>query len=467
VNSETLQWVADTLSGTSGRMVRHDITGRQGRFWHGATVDTRRDCRDRLFFAFDGEVTDGHRFALEAAARGCAAVVLEKADTAREVETAGDPFFLVDDTLSALQDLARAYRARLAIKVVAVTGSSGKTTTKEYTRRVLAQKHRVYGSPDSFNSRIGVPLTILDTAEDDEYLVAEVGANQSGEIAQLSEMLKPDMGIITNIGQAHIGLFGSRENIALAKAELLDHLPDDGTAVLPGDDEFLPVLKKHVRGAILTFGFTAGCDYRITGERNAAGRWEFEFNGRPASMKTTGRHNLLNAAAALAVGELCGVDFDFGRQGLENVRPLTGRGRVTRAGGITVYDDSYNANPGSMRASLAALMDFDGRRLAVLGDMNELGEHSQAAHEELGEFLAGLEIDLIFWIGEWGDEVARGYRRQAGSGRLAVLPAGADPAAVTGAVRSGDVVLVKGSRAGRLERIVDKLLAVSRSKEVN
>ena len=351
---------------------------------------------------------------------------------------------------------------------MAVTGSSGKTTTKEYTRRVLAQKHRVYGSPDSFNSRIGVPLTILDTAEDDEYLVAEVGANQSGEIAQLSEMLKPDIGIITNIGQAHIGLFGSRENIALAKAELLDHLPDDGTAVLPGDDEFLPVLKKHVRGAILTFGFAAGCDYRITGEKNAADSWEFKFNGRPASMKTAGRHNLLNAAAALVVGELCGVDFDFGRQGLENVRPLTGRGRVTQAGGITVYDDSYNANPGSMRASLAALMNFDGRRrLAVLGDMNELGAHSRVAHQELGEFLAGLEIDLIFWIGEWGDEVARGYRLQAGSGQLAVLPADGDPVAVPGTVRPGDVVLVKGSRACRLERIVDKLLAVSRSKEVN
>jgi UDP-N-acetylmuramoyl-tripeptide--D-alanyl-D-alanine ligase len=468
VKGSTLRWVADTFGRTAGRMLRHDLAGRPDRPWHGATVDTRRDCRDRLFFAFEGEQTDGHRFATEATARGCAAVVLEQAETAREIESAGDPFFLVDDTLSALQDLARAYRDRLPVTVVAVTGSSGKTTTKEFTGRVLAQKYRVYSSPESFNSRIGVPLTILDVDVNDDYLVAEVGANRTGEIASLSRLLKPAVGVVTNIGLAHVGLFGSRENIALAKAELLEAIPDDGLAVLPGDDEFLPVLKDHFRGRISTFGYGNGCDYRITSVKNTADSWEFEIGGQLVAMKTAGRHNLLNAAAALAVGELCGVALELGRSALSDVQPLGGRGRVIRTGGITLYDDSYNANPGSLRAALTALLNYDGRRrLAILGDMNELGDFSRTAHRELGEFMADLGLDLIFWIGDFGDEVADGYRRMAGSGQLAVLPAGTEPAAVTGAVRPGDVVLVKGSRACRLERFVDGLLEMFGANEVN
>ncbi len=463
----TLKWVEETLSGSDGLVERCALAGRGDEQWFGATVDTRMECSGRIFFAIQGENTDGHMYAQEAVDRGCSAVVLEKKEVAQEIERAGGPWILVRDTLVSLQELARAYRRKLKITVIAITGSSGKTTTKEFTRLVLKQKYRVHGSPQSYNSKIGVPLTILETGEENEFLVSEVGANQAGEIDFLGAMLKPDIGVVTNIGEAHIGFFGSRENIARTKAELLGHLGESGYAVLPGDDEFLQFLEGHARCRIFTFGFSEGCSYRITETKSSAERIEFTLNGQAASLKALGRHNLNNAAAALAVGDLCGVEFERSREGLLDAELLSGRGKVHKRGEITVIDDSYNANPSSMRASLETMMGFGGkRRIAVLGDMKELGEHTQACHRDLGAYLAGLDMDRIYWVGECGGSVEEGYRQSKGKHSISIFAdAGRLIRTAEKEVKSGDIVLVKGSRACKLERVVSALLAARPGEE--
>jgi UDP-N-acetylmuramoyl-tripeptide--D-alanyl-D-alanine ligase len=455
----TLAWAANTLGGIEGLVRGCALAGREEARWYGATVDTRKECSGRLFFAFSGEHTRGHLFATEAIARGAVAVVLEDEGTAKGIERSGNPCITVKDTLEALQHLARAYRDVLDVSVVAITGSSGKTTTKEYTRSILKKKYRVHGSPESFNSRIGVPLTILETDEVNEYLVSEVGANRSGEIDLLAAMLRPDIGVITNIGEAHIGLFGSRDNIAAAKSELLAHVRPSGYAVLPGDDEYLSLLVERAQCRSFTFGFSEACNYRITDAEPRPERTEFSFNEARMSIRASGMHNVSNAAASLAVGDLCGVDVESSREGLLEMEPLAGRGKVVERGGMKIIDDSYNANPNSMRASLDALMGFEGdRKFAVLGDMKELGDHTESCHRDMGAYLAKMELRKIFWVGEFGEHVEKGYHGSGGAAPVAVFPS-ADRLAgeVAGEFHAGDIVLVKGSRACKLEKVVEAI----------
>jgi UDP-N-acetylmuramoyl-tripeptide--D-alanyl-D-alanine ligase len=463
----TLAWAADTLGRVEGLLKGCALAGREDARWYGATVDTRKECSGRLFIAFSGEHTQGHLFAAEAIARGAVAVVLQDVETAKALERSGSPCITVKDTLEALQHLARAYRDVLDVSVVAVTGSSGKTTTKEYTRSILKKKYRVHGSPESFNSRIGVPLTILETDEGNEYLVSEVGANRGGEIDELAAMLRPDIGVITNIGEAHIGLFGSRDNIAAAKAELLAHIGPSGYAVLPGDDEYLPFLTERARCRTFTFGFSDASSYRITAAQLGPERAEFTFNEARMSIRASGRHNVSNAAAALAVGDLCGVDAESSQAGLLEMEPLAGRGKVVERGGVKVIDDSYNANPNSMRASLDTLMGFEGgRRFAVLGDMKELGDRTESCHRDMGAYLAKLELGKIFWVGEFGAHVEKGYHDTGGAAPISVWPSADRLAArVAGEFRAGDIVLVKGSRACRLEKVVEAVLSVIEAEE--
>ncbi|NIM19600.1 MAG: UDP-N-acetylmuramoyl-tripeptide--D-alanyl-D-alanine ligase [Candidatus Latescibacteria bacterium] len=462
-----LGWVVEALEDIGGLVIRSSPASRGKEMWFGATVDTRKECSGRIFFAFKGENTNGHRFAGEAISRGCVAAVVEDEETARWIEQTGAASILVKDTLQALQELARAYRNTLDVTVVAITGSSGKTTTKEFTRSILKRKYRVHGSPDSFNSRIGVPLTILETGEENEYLVLEVGANQKGEIDFLAALLKPDISVITNIGEAHIGFFGSPEGVASAKAELLDHMGTNGYVLLPGDDDFLPLLKSRSKCRYFTFGFSESCNYRITDVKGGTERTEFCFNGEPMAVRMTGKHNLKNAAAALAVGDLCGVEIKLSREGLLESEPLFGRGKVRRESGVTVIDDSYNANPSSMRASLDTLMEFDAkRRIAVLGEMKELGDYTQSCHSDLGAYLATIALDRIFWIGESSGDVTEAYQLKGGKASLSVFVDLKELVqTLKRELRPGDAVLVKGSRACGLERVVDGLLAATKMGE--
>ncbi|MEE9270067.1 MAG: UDP-N-acetylmuramoyl-tripeptide--D-alanyl-D-alanine ligase [Candidatus Krumholzibacteria bacterium] len=460
MNVNSLEWARKALE-NEGELVRSNLHGCEERTWFGATIDTRTDCRQRLFFAMKGERTDGHRFASEALDRGCAAVVADDKDATVAIEDSGRPLLLVRSTLRALQELSRAYRDTLKIRVVAITGSAGKTTIKEYIRIILKKKYRVHSNPGNFNNHIGVPLTLLDTDHDKEYLVSEIGANHVGEVDFLSRMLRPDIGVVSNIGDAHIGLFGSRDRIAEAKAELFAGIDPQGYAVLPQDDDYIELLSGRAQCRVVTFGYADGSTFRLSAVQGADDHIRFQVNGEAVKITSFASYNVLNACAAFAVGDICGVESDRVREALGEFEPMAGRARVYQARGLTLVDDSYNANPTSMRAAISALVArAAGRRVLVLGDMGELGSFSAEAHRELGAFIAQSGIDVVFWLGEQATHVKEGVKGTKIEFYGFDAPAGLVQA-VTAKLQEGDVILVKGSRAAELDRFVRELRRTS------
>jgi UDP-N-acetylmuramoyl-tripeptide--D-alanyl-D-alanine ligase len=457
MTEKTLLWARDVLE-TNGELVRAVLAGHGEDSWLGATIDSRADCTRRLFFALVGEKTDGHRFVSDAVTGGSCAVVIDQDGQREALEKAGTPYFLVRSTLKALQVLAKAYRDTLDIRVVAVTGSMGKTTTKEYIRAILKKKYRVHSNPGNFNNHIGVPLTLLDTDHDNQYLICEVAANHTGEIELLSQLLRPDVGVITNIGDAHIGYFGSRDNIAKAKSELFVGIDAEGYAVLPSDDSYVELLRTSADCRIVTFGRAESSTYRIGSLEEKGDSLGFEINGEPLRIKSLGRYNVLNASAAYAVGELCGVELERIREALVETEPIPGRSKIYRGRGIVLIDDSYNANPTSMRAALDVLSRISlARRIAVLGDMAELGTFSDDAHRDLGAHLAGVDVDLVYWLGANGGFIEEGLAGKKIFKAFAQLDALVDDLETE--LKTDDVVLVKASRACHLDKVVDRLLA--------
>jgi UDP-N-acetylmuramoyl-tripeptide--D-alanyl-D-alanine ligase len=449
----TLAWVRDALD-ASGDLVRAELRAESGTSWSGAVIDSRGDCAGQLFFALPGEQTDGHRFAANAFRAGSVALVVSDAAAADEVPNA--PLFLVRDTRRALTELSRAYRRHLGAHVVAITGSSGKTTTKEYVRAVLRAGYRVHANPGNLNSLIGVPMTILAADEDCEYLVCEVGANQRGEIDALAGLLRPDLAVITNIGDAHVGYFGSRDAIAAEKGMLLRHLGASGHAVLPRDDPYFERLNATVQGKVSSFGRSNGADFRLGDIAFIEGRLTFSVNGEPMALSAVGEYNAMNACAAFAVGDICGVDATRMREALARVQATPGRGRVHSIAGVTVIDESYNASPSSMRKSIAMLAALPAtRRIAVLGDMRELGSHADELHRAVGVEIGERRIDRLYWLGEYGAVVRDAAHAMRPSTVIELQRE--MPALVVAAVRdarAGDIVLVKASRGTRLDEFV-------------
>lgn len=463
MNVRTLEWVAETLAAASdGLLVRNGVGDRSETGWAGAVVDSRSDCSGRLFFALRGENTDGHRYVTSAFSAGSPAAIVEDESVCPDLDSAGIPYLFVEDSARALRELARAYRSQLDVRVIAITGSAGKTTTKEYIRRVLNTKYRVFANPGNFNSMIGVPVTILETEGDNEYLVSEVGANQPGEVGYLTEMLQPEIGLITNIGDAHVGMFGSVENIAHAKAELLDHVASNGYMVLPRDDAWFDFLAGRTSARAVTFGRSENADFALStvGPRQDVGGMSFQVNDEGFDIGAVGEYNALNACAAVAVGDICGVEPSRIREALAGVAPMPGRGRVHIAGGVTVVDESYNASPASMNASVEMLGSIEAsRRAAVLGDMKELGDYSDDRHRALGERLAEVVVDSVYWLGDEAAAVREGYLHAGGKSEFKSYKTLEELTADFFAyVRAGDAVLVKASRSVGLDGFVAVLL---------
>jgi len=455
----TLSWVGEVFA-AEGLLVESNFAGRGGDSWFGAVIDTRSECANRIFFALRGEKTDGHRFVDEAHKKGCRAVVVDDAGTAEKLARAGVPFFRVRGSLEGLQELSRRYLQDLDTRVVAVTGSTGKTTTKEYIRGILRKKYKVHTNSGNLNNHIGVPLTILDTDQDSEYLVCEIGANHTGEIEFLSRLLHPEIGVITNIGEAHIGYFGGREQIAWAKSEIFAGVDTEGYAVLPADDDYFELLRAKAVCRVVSFGRSESSTFRIAGVTEEEGRYRFEINGEQMEIGTVGAYNILNAGAAYAVGELCGVEPDRVREALAEAEAIPGRAKVHRGKGIVLVDDSYNANPTSMRAALDSFSRLKAeRRIAVLGDMGELGAFSEEAHRDLGRYAALQPVDILCWFGENGRLVGEAFSRAA-PGKAFKAYAKLDELIryLEREVRAGDAVLVKGSRACHLDKVVNGLL---------
>ena len=412
----------------------------------GVSIDTRTLAAGDLFIALVGE-RDGHEHVGAALELGAAAVMVHRAESV----PAGAPALVVDDTLLALHRLGAAGRARFGGRMVAVTGSVGKTTTKEMLRAALGAFGATHAAEASYNNHWGVPLTLARLAADAAFCVCEIGMNNPGEIEPLARMVMPDVAVITNIEAAHIGHLGSLEAIADEKAAILKGLRAGGVAVLPADSGQFGRLR-GLAGETLTFGRAAWADVRVEDD-------EVLLRGQRLALRLAapGAHLRVNAAAAVAAVVALGLDPAVAVQGLANFRPLGGRGMQRQLGAVTLLDESYNANGASMRASLAVLRGMAGtRHIAVLGDMLELGAFGPAEHAGLAADVAAA-ADLLYACGPLMRhlfEAVPGHQR----GALAADSATLAPI-VAEAVRPGDAVLIKGSLGSRMRVIVAGLEA--------
>ncbi|MBB3089123.1 UDP-N-acetylmuramoyl-tripeptide--D-alanyl-D-alanine ligase [Nocardioides albus] len=418
-----------------------------------AVIDGRAAEPGGLFVAFAGEHTDGHEYASQAAATGAVAA-LGTRPTAL-------PTIVVDDAQAALQHLAAHVVALLReeLTVVAVTGSQGKTSTKDMIEAVLSSEAPTVATSGSFNNELGVPLTMLRADATTRFLVLEMGARHIGDIAALTSLVAPDVAVVTNVGCAHLGEFGSREAIAVAKSELVRGLAADGTAVLNADDPRVLAMAELTDGPVLTFGAGGRASVRVCDlSLDRVGRPSFtlwhEGDSASVTLPLVGAHWTPNAAAAVAVGLAAGVPLEQAAAALDTASISKWRmERRALSNGATLLNDSYNANPDSTRAALDALASIDAkRRIAVLGEMLELGEASLAAHHEIGTY-AATRADLVLAIGEAAAVIAEG----AGEKALALPDNAAAIDWLRTHLRTGDVVLVKASRGARLDQVAAAL----------
>jgi UDP-N-acetylmuramoyl-tripeptide--D-alanyl-D-alanine ligase len=420
------------------------------------STDTRTVEAGALFVALRGERFDAHDFLAAAAEAGAAALLVETRalDAAR---AAGLAAVAVDDTLTALGDLAAHHRGRLPAKVVGVTGSNGKTTTKEMLAAILALEGPTVKSPASFNNFIGVPLTLFRAAPEHRYAVVEMGANAPGEIARLAAIARPEVGVITNVGEAHLEGFGDLAGVAAAKTELLGGIAPGGVAVLNGDDPWLRRAASGFAGRVAWFGDGRDALAAAAVKADDDGV-SFVLDGMPVRLPAGGAHNVQNALAAAAAARALGVANDVVARGLAAYTPPPMRMEEWR-GAVTLVNDAYNANPASMRAALAevARRRVEGRKVFVCGDMLEMGPAAGDLHRALGAAAAGSGVDLLCAVGEQAGAVGAGA---GGAGmpaeRVRVWPdADAAVRALPALLRRGDLVWLKGSRRVGLERVAD------------
>ncbi len=429
----------------------------------GWSVDTRTLAEGDLFFALRGPNHDGHDFVAQAFEKGAVAAVVD-----RDVEAPG-PLLTVSDTLSSLQSLAAWVRRRWAGTVAAVTGSAGKTTTKDVIAHLLATKLRTGKTVGNYNNHVGLPLSLLRLPDDAEVAVLEIGMNHAGEIKALAAIARPEIGVVTNVGYAHIENFDSIDGVAAAKRELIEALPADGTAVLNADDERVIRFAEAHSGPVVTFGFSERAVIRAVSFESLDEGARFEVAGE-GEFRTAlfGRHGVSNVLAGFAVASVFGIRPRELRDAVAALEPAPMRGRRFEHCGITIIDDCYNANPDAVRAMLETLRDMPARRrIAVLGEMLELGRWTEALHQEIGRVVAACRVDVLVGI--------RGAARQLADAAVnAGLAAGAayffsDPEqagdALVELARPGDVILFKGSRAVHVERALQRFLSRTGSRD--
>ena len=453
-----LRWVADVLAAAGYR------GGDPGAgAIDGVSIDTREPCGARLFVALKGSLADGHDFVGAAIANGAAALLVSSGRKAEVSAVAGKiPVFDVKDTLAGLQALAARYRALVNPRVIAVTGSSGKTGTKDLIAAIVAKRFKVHATPGNLNNHIGLPLTILGMDGSEDVCVTEMGANHRKEITTLAGIAKPDIGVVTNVGPAHLEYFGSLKGVAAAKAELLEALPEEGTAVLPADDEFVDFLKERTKARTLTFGFSERADRRIVNlEKRDSGGYRFRVGDVGIEVARYGKHHVLNAAAAAVVGSIVGIPPGEIASAVLEAPVHSGRGVLFDLEGILFFDETYNSNPASLRAAVDAFLEIPvkGRRWLVLGDMLELGSSSAELHREAGISCGRAKVDGIFTIGVESVELNRAAAelRKSPEHITHFLDAATLAAYLNDLLAPGDAVLVKGSRGMHTEDILESI----------
>ena len=458
-----MPWTLDDIVTATGG---ERLYGNPAQTFCGISIDSRTIAAGELFVAIRGEVHDGHRFISEVIARGAAALLIEHRERSAmppDLSASGRAACVaVADTTRALGDLAAFHRKRMPARVVAITGSNGKTSTRRMTAAVVVRRFRTLEADKNLNNQIGLPLTLFRLAPEHEWAVVELGTNQPGEIARLAEIATPDIGLITNIGPAHLEGLGSIEGVFAEKSALLRGLSPGGRAVLNADDPRLRGLLAAMGAAAIGFGLAPEAAVRAAGVRHTAAGIDFELilpaGATAVHLAAHGRFMVANALAAAAVGVLLGLPAAEIAAGLACFTPVAGRLDVSAPGaGIGLIDDTYNANPASLEGALEVLANLrEGRRaFLALADMRELGSGAAAMHREMGRLAAAARVDRLFVCGQFSAEVA-----------AAAVAAGMPAAAVTAGTRAeiqtallaeltpGDWVLVKGSRAMGMEHVV-------------
>ena len=432
----------------------------------GVVIDSRQVESGYLFVAIPGEKVDGHKFIPDVFAKGAAAVLSEQ-----QLEDPAGPYILVESTTKALRDLAEYYRKSLDIKVVGITGSVGKTSTKEMIASVLSEKYKVLKTEGNYNNEIGLPLTIFKIRAEHEVAVLEMGISEFGEMHRLATMANPDICVITNIGLCHLENLKTRDGILKAKTESFAHLKKDGIAILNGDDDKLSTIRQVGDKEPVFYGMEEKMEYREDAKKSvyATGVENLGLYGMQARIHTPegerdvripipGEHNVYNALAATAVGLSLGLSLDQISSGILKAKTIGGRTNLLNTGSMTVIDDCYNANPVSMKASIDVLATSEGRKMAVLGDMGELGENEKKLHYEVGEYLAKKEIDVLFCAGELSEEIAKAAQKESKTCEVYYFKTrDALLEQLLPFLKKGDTVLVKASHFMEYPKIVKAL----------
>jgi len=424
----------------------------------GVSTDSRTVREGDLFVALEGERFDAHDFVDAALNRGAVAAVVSK-DVDVSACHKDRPLVRVPDTLKALGDLARFWRRRWGGTVVGITGSNGKTTTREMLWHLLGAEFQAVRSPKSFNNAIGVPLTIFQISMEDEIAVIEMGTNAPGEIAALAAIAEPDYAIVTNIAETHLEGLGSIKGVARAKAELLESLTGQGVAFLNADDPWTPFLAGFHNGLTVSFGFSGKADARcVELERTVEGHLFRLEDGLEFELCVPGRHNVSNALAALAVCRELGI-LPLVTERLRSFRLPDLRFQKESIGPVQVIADCYNANIGSMSAALDEFdaMQVSGRRVLVCGDMVEMGDHLENVHRRLGRRVGESRVEELWALGETGELVVREAQKKRWMPAHFLGDVDKAAAAIASSLLPGDALLIKGSRGMRLERVVEAI----------
>lgn len=430
----------------------------------GAVIDSRQVEPGYLYIPIRGERVDGHRFIPDVFAKGALAVLSEE-----PLDNPAGPYIQVASSEQALKDIAEFYRSTLSIKIIGITGSVGKTSTKEMISAVLSQKFNVLKTEGNFNNEIGLPLTILRIRREHEVAVVEMGISEFGEMHRIAKVAKPDICVMTNIGQCHLENLIDRDGVLRAKSEIFDFLKPDGHIVLNGNDDKL-ITVQEVKGVKPVFYYVedgtakkADLPYEITadaienkGLRGLNANLHFPEEVCQIHEPIPGVHNVYNACAAACVGRIMGLTNEEICEGIAHAKTIAGRTNLITLGDVLVIDDCYNANPVSMKASLDVLAQADGRKIAVLGDMGELGENEREMHYDVGKYAANTGVDILFCCGTLSEELAKGAQR----GHTKVMYF-ADREKLTQTlinfVEAGDTVLVKASHFMEFPKIVKAL----------
>ncbi len=435
----------------------------------GIVIDSRLVHENYVFIAVKGERTDGHDYIEQVFAEGALAVISERPLDIHK------PYILVTSTKQALKDLAAYYLSLLDIKVIGISGSVGKTSTKEMIASVLSQKYTVHKTEGNFNNEIGLPLTIFKIREEHQIAVLEMGISEFGEMHRLASISRPDIAVITNIGMCHLETLKTRDGILEAKTEMFQHLRSGASVILNGDDGKLCTIAQVQGKAPIFYGIGAdrpenaaytdksvyASDIENLGLKGIRLNIHFGAKSFPARIPIPGEHNVYNALAAAAVGQQLGLTIEQIQAGIEKARTIGGRTNLIDTGWLTVIDDCYNANPVSMKASIDVLATADGRTVAVLGDMNELGENKKALHYEVGTYIAQKGIHVLFCAGELSHELAKAARTHNPACDIHEFDERNDMLKeLLPFLREGDAVLVKASHFMEFQEVVEAVITM-------